>query len=156
MPDLNQDLPEIASLPLKEQLELHLENDACADCHRGLDPWGVALDAFDAVGLKREVIRRRNSKKRGKFIEHAVDTATTLPDGNEIDGPCQLKAYLVDQKNQEFARTLVVKLLTYALGRSLQFTDDELVDDLTARFVASEYKLKPLIFEICNSSAFRK
>ena len=155
VPDLNQDLPEIASLPLKEQLELHLENDACADCHRGLDPWGVALDAFDAVGLKREVIRRRNSKKRGKFIEHAVDTATTLPDGHEIDGLGQLKAYLVDQKNQEFARTLVVKLLTYALGRSLQFTDDELVDDLTARFVASEYKLKPLIFEICNSSAFR-
>ncbi len=155
VPDLKQDLPEIAALPLKEQLKLHLENDACADCHRELDPWGVALDAFDAVGLKREVIRRRNPKKRGKFVEHTVDTVTTLPVGKEVDGLAELKAYLVNKKNQEFARTLVVKLLTYALGRSLQFTDDELVDDLTARFVKSEYKLKPLIFEICNSSAFR-
>lgn len=155
VPDLNQDLPEITSLPLKEQLRLHLENDACAACHRGIDPWGVALDGFDAVGLQRDVIRRRHPGKRNEKIEHPVETATELPDGTQIAGFADLKSYLTDQKREEFARTIVVKLLTYALGRSLEFTDDDAVSELTGRFVRSEYRLKNLIRDIVCCGAFQ-
>ncbi len=154
VPNLNQDLPEIASLPLKEQLRLHLENEACADCHRGIDPWGVALDGFDAVGLQRDVIRRRNPKKRNQMLEHPVETSVELPDGTRIDGLQELKTYLADHKSEEFARTVVVKLLTYALGRSLEFTDEETVDRLTAEFKTSGYRLRHLIAEIICSDAF--
>ncbi len=155
VPDLDQELPELAELPLKKQLELHLENEACASCHRGIDPWGVALDRFNAIGLQRDHIRRRSSDKKQQFVEHPVDTATQLPDGHRIDGLADLKAYLVTHKSQEFARTLVVKLLTYALGRTLEFSDDETVDNLSLRFVKSGYKLKTLIRDIVCGELFR-
>ena len=155
VPDLNQELPELAQLPLKKQLELHLENDACAGCHLSIDPWGVALERFDAIGLQRKYIRRRSSDKKGQFVKHAVDTATRLPDGYRIDGLADLKAYLVTYKSQDFARTLVVKLLTYALGRTLEFSDDDTVDNLTLRFVKSGYQLRTLIRDIACSEVFR-
>lgn len=66
----------------------------------------------------------------------------------------ELKAYLVTHKSQEFARTLVVKLLTYALGRTLEFSDDEIIDNLTLRFVKSDYKLKMLIRDIVCGELF--
>jgi len=163
VPDLNQELPEIASFPLKKQLELHLENEACAACHRGIDPWGVALDRYDAIGLPRDVIRRPSPEATGKgrrnrnaFLEHPVDTATTLPDGHRIDGLSDLKTYLVTQKRDEFARTIVVRLLTYALGRTLEFSDDETVDQLTTQFAKSEYKLKQLIRDIVCCELFHE
>jgi hypothetical protein len=154
VPDLNQELPELAALPLKKQLELHLENEACAGCHRGIDPWGVALERFNAIGLQRGHIRRRSSERKGQFVEHPVDTATELPDGRQINGLGELKAYLVNHKSQEFARSLVVKLLTYALGRTLEFSDDETVDHLTHRFVQSDYRLRTLIRDIVCGELF--
>lgn len=156
VPDLNQDLPELVSLPLKEQLRLHLENQACATCHRGIDPWGVALDRFDAVGLSRDVIRRRHPRKRGGMIEHPVETQTALPDGTRINGIDDLQEYLVTRKPDEFARTLVVKLLSYGLGRSIEFTDEDLIDSLTKKFADTDYRLKNLIAEIVCSEVFRK
>ncbi|MDG1894767.1 MAG: DUF1592 domain-containing protein [Fuerstiella sp.] len=155
VPDLNQDLPELTALPLKKQLELHRENEACAACHRGIDPWGVALERFNAIGLKRDHIRRRSSDRNKAFVEHPVDATTQLPDGHQINGLTDLKAYLVTYKSQEFARTLVVKLLTYALGRTLEFSDDNVVDNLTLRFVTSGYKLRTLIRDIACSELFR-
>lgn len=155
VPDLDQNLPEIAGLPPRQQLQLHLENAACAECHREIDPWGLALERFDAVGLKRDVIRRQNPKKRkGDFIEHPVDSSTQLPDGTHISGLAELRKYLITQKKHEFARTLVVKLLTYGLGRSLEFTDDELVEQLTDEFESSGYRLKSLIADVVCSEAF--
>ena len=115
----------------------------------------MALERFDAIGLQRKYIRRRSSDKKGQFVEHAVDTATRLPDGYRIDGLADLKAYLVTYKSQDFARTLVVKLLTYALGRTLEFSDDDTVDNLTLRFVKSGYQLRTLIRDIACSEVFR-
>ena len=155
VPDLNQELPELAELPLKKRLELHQENEACATCHRGIDPWGVALERFNAIGLQRDHIRRRSSKGKERFVEYPVDTTTELPDGRQIDGLGELKAYLVTHKSQEFARSLVVKLLTYALGRTLEFSDNETVDNLTLRFVQSDYRLKTLIRDIVCGELFR-
>lgn len=161
VPDLNQDLPEIASLPIREQLELHLENDACADCHRKIDPWGVAMEEFDAIGLYRKTVRMRGSaakrprKGRGKETqEYQVDARTVLPDGTKIDGLRGLSSYLVDKRKDEFARTLVVKLLTYAVGRSLEYSDQPEVDRLTLRFQQSDYRLRSLIEDIVLSPKF--
>ena len=90
------------------------------------------------------------------MIEHPVETATTLPDGSQITGLEDLRSYLVEQKSREFSRTIVVKLLTYALGRSLEFTDNETVDELCTEFEKSNYRLKHLITEIVCCDAFHE
>lgn len=152
VPNLDQQNRDVASLPLKEQLKEHRENEACARCHRGIDPWGIALEEFDAIGLLRDKIQRKSGKKMLKFD---VDAKATLPGGHEIDGLADLKSHLLKERREQFARTLVRRLLSYSLGRSLELSDHETVDKLTEQFVASDYKLKNLIQLIVASGAFR-
>jgi hypothetical protein len=151
VPNLNQENRDVASLPLKEQLKEHRENEACARCHRGIDPWGIALEEFDAIGLLREKIQRKSGKK---MLAFDVDAKATLPGGHEVDGLNELKAHLLSKKHEQFARTLVTRLLAYSLGRSLELSDHETVDELTATFIKSDYKLQQLIQSIAASDAF--
>ena len=151
VPNLDQQSPNVASLPLKEQLKEHRENEACARCHRGIDPWGIALEEFDAVGLVRDRIQRKAGKT---MLTFEVDAKATLPDGHEVDGLNDLKAYLLSDKREQFARTLVSRLLAYSLGRSLELSDHKTVDELTARFIEGDYKLKKLIQLIVASDEF--
>jgi len=139
-------------LPLKKQLQLHLDNAACASCHRSIDPWGVALEEYDAVGLQRIEIRRRSGDREER---HPVDAAATMPDGASVNGLRELQDYLVTQRNRDFARAVTVKMMTYALGRSLDLGDRDLVEDLTGRFARSDYKLQKLITMIVASEPFR-
>jgi hypothetical protein len=138
-------------LPLKEQLKEHRENEACARCHRGIDPWGIALEEFDAVGLLRDKIQRKSGRKILKFD---VDAKATLPGGHEINGLGDLKTHLLTEKREQFARTLVSRLLAYSLGRSLELSDRETVDTITAHFIKNDYKLQKLIQLIVTSEAF--
>ncbi|MFT5328082.1 MAG: hypothetical protein ACI8P0_005990, partial [Planctomycetaceae bacterium] len=151
VPNLDQQDRDIASLPLKEQLKEHRENEACARCHRGIDPWGIALEEFDAVGLLRDKIQRKSGKR---ILAFEVDAKATLPGGHEVDGLGDLKTHLLTEKREQFARTLVRRLLSYSLGRSLELSDHETVDKLTKQFVASDYRLKNLIHLIVASDTF--
>lgn len=139
-------------LPLKQQLEMHRDNAACAHCHRGIDPWGVALEEFDAVGLIRDTIFRQSGEREA---EHPVDAAALLPDGAEVNGVRELIDYLHTSKDREFARALTSKLLTYALGRSLEFSDDATVDELADRFAKSGYSLRSLLTMMVAGDEFR-
>ena len=143
---------DFALLPLKQQLEQHRDNAACAHCHQGIDPWGIALEEYDAVGLKRDTILRRSGEREAR---HPVDAAATLPDGHAVDGLESLIDYMLHQKDREFARALTSKLLTYSLGRSLEFNDDKTVDELTEKFIAGGYSLRDLITMIVTSESFR-
>ena len=138
-------------LPLKQQLELHLDNAACASCHRSIDPWGLALEEYDAVGLLRGEIRRRVGDREER---HPVDAAATMPDGTKVNGLRELQDYLVAERERDFARALTVKLTTYALGRSLGFRDHELIEELTDGFAESGHSLKKLITMIVENEAF--
>lgn len=149
VPELDSTNPSLASLSLKQQLELHREKEACNNCHRGIDPWGIAFESFDAVGLSRTEVIARNRKTA------PVDTSAVLPDGTEVDGVQQLQDYLLTNKRQQFARSLVKRLLTYALGRSLELADEETVDQLTAAFAKDDYRLSSLIVGIVGSDAFQ-
>lgn len=151
VPNLNQTSRDVASLPLKEQLQEHLENEACARCHREIDPWGIALEEFDAVGLVRDRIQRKSGKNRLTFD---VDASAVLPDGHEVNGLAELKDYLLSEKRTSFARTLVSRLLAYALGRSLELSDRDTLDELTARFIESDYRLRKLVHLIVASREF--
>ena len=151
VPNLDQQDRDTASLPLKEQLKEHRENEACARCHRGIDPWGIALEEFDAVGLLREKIQRKSGRK---MLEFNVDAKATLPGGHEVNGLADLKQHLLTEKREQFARTLVSRMLAYSLGRSLELSDRETVDTITAQFIKNDYKLKNLIQLIVASDAF--
>lgn len=159
VPALDSTDPDFAKLSVRRQMELHREDPACNDCHRGIDPWGVALDHYDAVGLWRETLRRPREKKRqkgkSKLQPIPVDASDQLPDGVQLSGLDDLKHYLLKERRDQFTRALVVKLLTYSLGRSLQLADEPVVDELTGRFSENNYRLSALIADIIHSEPFR-
>lgn len=156
VPELDSESPDLAGLSLKEQLALHRDKESCGNCHRGIDPWGVPLEHFSAVGLwQTESAVRRNSKARGKVPRGApVDASSVLPDGTEINGLNELKSYLRTNRRELFARSVVRRLAVYALGRSLDLGDREAVDELTTVFIDSDFRLNRLMVALVKSDLF--
>ena len=150
-PPLDPANPDFARLSVREQLEIHRQREACASCHRGIDPWGIALENYDAVGHWRSEIRR---KVGGAFTTIPVKAADTLPGDHQIDGAESLKAWLVTNRSVEFARSLVVRLATYAVGRRLELTDQAEIDRLTQEFVADGYRIRGLLRRLVTSELF--
>jgi len=153
VPDLESESPDFAALPLKRQLELHREKEACNDCHRGIDPWGIPFEGFDAVGQVRSETLRVVGRKK---VRSPVEQAAELPGGHAVDGLDDLKAHLLQHERRRFARNLTEKLLAYGLGRSLDLADRDAVESLTDQFEASDYKLNKLIVAIVQSPTFRQ
>ncbi len=150
VPDLNPESPDLAKLTLKEQLAVHREKESCASCHNGIDPWGIPLENFDAVGRWRTKIPPY--KKRPRV---PVDAESVLPDGTEIRGVRQLQRHLLENCDERFARAMVRRLMAYGLGRTLDFGDLEPVQALTQRFIDNDFKLKSLIMDFAQSEAFQ-
>ena len=147
VPDLNQEDPKLSGLPLKTQLKVHSNNQACANCHRKIDPWGIAFEDYSAVG------RWRGTKGERGYVRDA--SASTLPDGTKIGNLQELKSYLVENRQQDLARSLTKNLMTYALGRSLDFSDNEAVASLSEGFQKNGFRIRWLIEEIVVSEEFR-
>mgnify|MGYP002628050174 FL=1 len=150
-PPLDKANPEFAKLSVREQLEIHRSREACASCHRGIDPWGIALENYDAVGLWRDEIRR---KADGKFELLPVKASDVLPDARQLDGVASLKDYLANERKDDFAKSLVTRLATYAAGRRLELTDQATIDRLTSEFAGNEYRIRGLIHNIVASELF--
>ena len=148
VPELKTSDPNFAKLPIREQLAQHSADPACADCHRGIDPWGQAMQQYDAVGQWRESIRTG-----GQSLP--MDARAKLPDGHEVNGIAELKDYLLRYREKQFARALVAKLMTYSLGRTLEFSDENTIESLTRGFVQDGLRLRNLISAIVTSEAFR-
>ena len=127
-----------SDLSLREQLEVHRRDPACATCHRRMDAIGFAMERFDAVGRYRQGV---------------IDTKGELPDGTEIDGPAALRELV--EKEQGFRRSLVTHLMTYGLGRALESADIPAVSRLT-RGLKADSTLQDLIEAIVLTEAFRK
>jgi hypothetical protein len=124
-------------------MEQHRANPACANCHAKMDPLGFAFENFDAIGAYRT--------KDGAFD---IDSSGTLPDGKTFQGPAELKQILKEKKDQ-FSRCLAEKMLTYAIGRGLEYYDKRPVDRVVAQLAKNDYKFSTLIAEIVKSDPFR-
>ena len=157
VPGIDSSNPDFAKLPVRRQLEVHREDPACNDCHRGIDPWGVAMENFDAVGQWRDEINRPAGKrgKRTTFEKIPVDAKTTLPGGHTVNGIEELKSFLLSERRDQFAHAFVTKLATYALGRSLDLADQPGIEKLTHHFAQDGYRIQPLIREIAASKLFQ-
>lgn len=141
-------LPEEAPQGLTERqlIEKHSSDEACANCHRRIDPFGFALEGFDAIG-------RTRSKDSADL---PIDTRTVLPNGDAIDGINGLRNYLLNQKRDEFLRQFCRKLLGYALGRSIQLSDKPLIEAMVAALHADNHRVHSAIELIVCSPQFRE
>ncbi len=129
---------------LRQRMEQHRENPACANCHAQMDALGFGLENYDPVGAWR--------LKEG---EHDIDPSGTLPGGASFKSPSELKAIL-KARDGEFRRCLAEKLLTYALGRGLEYYDRCTVDTIVNNVKTNHDKFAALVLEIVNSDAFQK
>lgn len=143
VPELEEDHDAITGTTLRERLEQHREDPACANCHAKMDPIGFAMENYNAIG-----------KFRTKDGEQDIDTAGQLPDGTSFEGITDLKQILKDRKTQ-FARCLTEKMLTFALGRGLEYYDKPTIDRIVTVLETNDYRSSVLITEIVKSDPFR-
>jgi len=128
---------------LRERMETHRSNPACASCHQRMDPLGFALENFDAVG-----------KWRTSSDGAPIDPSASFPDGTRFEGLAGLRTLLASHK-QDFVRTLSGKLLAYALGRGLDSRDMPAVRAVTRDAAPSDYTWSAIITGIVKSTPFR-
>jgi Protein of unknown function (DUF1592)/Protein of unknown function (DUF1588)/Protein of unknown function (DUF1587)/Protein of unknown function (DUF1595)/Protein of unknown function (DUF1585)/Cytochrome C oxidase, cbb3-type, subunit III len=130
------------SASLRQRMEQHRSNPACASCHQKMDPLGFGFENFDAVGAWRE--------RDGK---NAIDPAGVLPDGATFKGPAELKSILKGRE-KDFTHCLTEKMIIYALGRGLERPDRCVVDEVTRGVVQNKYAFSSLVLGIVKSEPF--
>lgn len=139
---LKEDEKSVASGSLRQRLEIHRSQPACASCHDQMDPLGFGLENFDGIGEWRE--------KDGEF---PIDPSGELPDGEKFATPAELRGILVGKKDR-FLRCTAEKLFTYALGRGVEPSDQCALDRICEATKADEYRLLRLIQEVIRSTPF--
>jgi len=130
---------------LRAKMEKHRVNATCNQCHGVIDPIGLALENFDAIGRWRDMDR---------LAQESIDANTVLPGGRNVNGPVELRQELFGRSDL-FVRTLTEKLMMYALGRELEYFDMPQVRAIIAQAAKEEYRLPAIILGIVNSNAFR-
>lgn len=131
---------EDSSLTLRQKLERHRDQPGCAKCHEGIDPWGIPFEHFDAGGLFR------NDPK--------VDAGSTLPDGTEIADLNELKEYLADDRIDQVAFSFLKHLATYAIGRSLTYSEIEFLKEEGIGLRNVDYRMQDMIRFVVRSQLF--
>jgi hypothetical protein len=131
-------------LSMREAMVQHRVNPVCSTCHARMDPIGFALDNFDAVG------RWRTLAESGM----PIDASGVLPDGTKFSGVVGLRDHLI-ARPQEFLNTMTEKLLTYAIGRSLEFYDSSAVRGVLREGARDNYRFSSLIQGIVESTPFQ-
>ena len=143
VPDLEENEPGSAARSVRERLAEHRENPVCANCHDVLDPIGLGLENFDAVG-------RWRTKEAGGD----VDPSGQLADGTLVDGAVSLREALMS-KPEQFVGVFTEKLFTYALGRGLEYFDMPAVRAIVRQAAAEDYRFSALLRAILTSDQFR-
>lgn len=126
---------------MREQLEQHRQDPTCAACHNLMDPLGLGLENYDAIGAYREM-----------EAGYQIDASGTLPDGTAFDNALEMSALLAD--SEDFSRCTIRKTMIYALGRDVGPSDVPYIDAIEADFVAGEMTLEALIVAVATNETF--
>jgi hypothetical protein len=129
---------------VRARMEIHRQNAVCATCHSRIDPLGFALENFDAIGKWREVDDEGT----------AIDSSGALPDGTTIRGVADLRAVLLTHR-EEFVATVAEKLLTYAIGRGLDYYDRPTLRQIVRDARAGDFRWSTLVLEVTKSVPFQ-
>jgi len=143
VPDLKNDGQPVGA-SLRQQMEEHRANPVCASCHARMDPIGFSLENFDGIGAYRE--------KDGDF---PVDASGKLVTGENFKGPGELAVILATTKKEEFIHTLSEKMLTYALGRGMEYYDRVATDQIVQEVEKNQDKFSSLILAVVKSAPFQ-
>jgi hypothetical protein len=144
VPELSEKKEAVLSGSLRQRMEQHREKPMCASCHARMDPLGFGLENFNAVGGWRQ--------QDGQF---PIDASGRLVSGESFNGPAELKTILLTQRKDEFVRCLSEKMLTYALGRGLEFYDRCAVQRIAEDVARNQYRFSALILAVVKSAPFQ-
>jgi hypothetical protein len=140
-----KDNKDTKALTMRERMELHRANPTCAVCHKVMDPLGFALENFDGLGRWRET---------SGISTVPIDSSGILPDGTAFDGPAGLREVLIS-KQDLFVETFTERLLTYALGRGVEFYDKPVIRKIRRDAFDDHYSWSSIITGIVNSIPFQ-
>ncbi len=132
------------TLTVRQLVERHTADAACVKCHQRIDPYGLALERYDAIGRLRDM-----------DAGQAIDSTTRLPDGTELEGLDGVRDYLLQERQSQFVRQFCRKLLGFALGRSLVLGDEPLLQEMEAALKQNEYRFWAAIHTIVASRSFQ-
>lgn len=144
VPSLEND-NDTKAMTMRQRMEKHRANPACAVCHKVMDPLGFALENFDGLGRWRD---------KNTFSNTPIDSSGVLPDGTSFDGPVGLREVLLSRQDL-FVETLTEKLLTYALGRGVEYYDLPVVRKIRSDAEKDKYSWSSIIMGIVNSTPFQ-
>ena len=145
VPKLPEDESADEQLTVRQMVEKHAHDAECAVCHQRIDPFGMTLEKFDAIGRLRD----------HDIAGHAVDCVAKLKDGTTIEGLDGLRNYVLNQRRDDFLRNFCRKLLGYALGRSVTLSDEPLIDQMLDELKKDDYRSSAAVMAIVRSKQFR-
>ena len=143
VPEIDLADPEIAKMTLKERMADHRDHAACRGCHSKIDPWGIALENYDALGRWREEAKGR-----------PVDATSLLFNNEPLNGMDGLKRFLLKNRQDQFVRALTHKMSVYALGRPSSFADRAGVEEIAAEVRRQGDGLATLVLQVATSDLF--
>ncbi len=150
-PEPPPDVPQLAEAndgpmtgTLRQMMEQHRADPNCASCHKLMDPLGFGLENYNAIGAWRETDE-----------DLAIDASGELPDGRSFSGPAELRSIILEKKD-EFRRCFIEKMMTYGLGRGLEYYDACAVERIAAASAAADDRISVIIAELVSSPAFRQ
>ena len=174
---LSEEVADLRGLSFREKVEMHSQNETCRVCHSKIDPIGFGLENFDYFGRWRDTYDFRRRVKTAEEADEVVEfqTATSpdpvtryykntrraipsrgaLPDGTAFSGPAGLKRALLETRHDDLVRQVVSKMLTYALGRQLEYYDEPAVRTIIATLEADDYRFQTLLQAIVASYPFQ-
>lgn len=144
VPELPEDERHTPGLTVRQMVERHRSLPGCATCHDRIDPLGLALEGFDPIG------RRRSRDLAGR----PVDSGVELQPGIEFRDLAGLRTYLLEQRREEFLRNFCRKLLGYALGRSVEVSDERLLDEVLQALERADFRFSAAVATIVQSPQF--
>ncbi|WP_395719105.1 DUF1592 domain-containing protein [Prosthecobacter sp.] len=145
VPPLDEKKARFGNLTLRQQFAEHRSNASCAGCHAFLDPMGFAFENYDAIG------RWRDQEKK-----QPIDASGSLVRGQTFQDLADLRTLLVRDMSAQFVKNLAENLLTYALGRGIEYSDKPTVEEIVKRTRASGDRFQDLILAVCESVPFQK
>jgi hypothetical protein len=160
------------ALTIKDLLAKHRQEESCRDCHVRLDPWGIPFERYNAIGKYQELVPKEGTRVRGFHKEKDVDLAgyekylksvntelieanSRVPHGPEVEGMEGLKAYLLKDRKEDIAENVLRRLLSYGLGRELNYRDRLRVEAMAGELKKDGFLMQDMIVKICQSETFR-
>jgi hypothetical protein len=160
------------AVTIKDLLKIHRKKESCNDCHVRLDPWGIPFEQYNAIGLfqpkvpaenvrvsgfnkkiHRDLLGYREYLKKINVIE--LDSQARVPHGPKVKGIADLKKYLLKYRKKDVAKNMVKRLLSYGLGRDLNYKDRYIVENLCEELSDKNYLMKDMILAVCKSDLFK-